>query len=164
MGPASNRAAPEPGPTAAGRLIKLAREGHPERLSIREAARRANISETRWRHVENGFESRGPVKIPVNPSPRLLARMAEAVGLSPERLRPADEEAADILEEIYSHEAPALTYDDVPHYGDPRLESFRNKAEADKLDAGMALGLVEYIKEGLGIDDNGNPVRHQRAG
>jgi hypothetical protein len=164
MGPASNQAAPEPGPTAAGRLIKLARQGRREQLSIREAARRANISETRWRHVEAGFESRGPVKIPVNPTSGLLARMSAAVGLSPERLRPADGEAADILEEIYSHEVPDLTYDDVPHYGDPTLESFRNTAEAEGVKAGFALSLIEWIKEGLGTDDNGNVVTQRRAG
>lgn len=145
-------------------MIKLARQGHPEHLSIREAARRANISETRWRHVENGYESRGPIKIPVNPSPRLLARMGRAVEISPERLRPADGEAADILEEIYGNEVPDLTWDDVPHYDDPTLEHFRNTAEAEGVKAGFALSLIAWIKEGLDTDNEGRPVRQRRAG
>lgn len=61
-------------------------------------------------------------------------------------------------------EDASLTYADVPHYGAPMLESYRNKMEADGLDPGMTLGLIEHIKDGLGIDDNGNPVRQRRAG
>jgi hypothetical protein len=57
-----------------------------------------------------------------------------------------------------------LTYDDVPHYGDPTLESFRNTAEAEGVKAGFALSLIEWIKEGLGTDDNGNVVTQRRAG
>lgn len=54
--------------------------------------------------------------------------------------------------------------EELPHYGDSRLEEFRNTAEAMDLDPGMARGLIEWIKDGLGIDDAGNPVRHRQAG
>lgn len=50
------------------------------RMSIREAARRANISESRWRQVEAGVQKlAGGVEVPVHPRAETVAGMCEAV-------------------------------------------------------------------------------------
>lgn len=48
-------------------------------ISQREAARRADISEGRWRQVVTGVQRQGGVSIPVNPKPSTLVAMARAV-------------------------------------------------------------------------------------
>lgn len=48
-------------------------------ITQREAARRAKISEGRWRQVVTGVQRQGGVSIPVNPKPSTLAAMARAV-------------------------------------------------------------------------------------
>ena len=63
-----------PQPSPLGHLIYIAREG--AGLSIREAARRAGVSESHWRHVESDYESKGGMQLPVNPRPRKIAQMA----------------------------------------------------------------------------------------
>jgi hypothetical protein len=78
------------------RLIKQRRErlGMSKRTA---AALAAPLSEARWRQLENGYrEIRG---IPVTeeaPEPT-LARMALAVRLSPDDIRPYSQQAAEIL-------------------------------------------------------------------
>ena len=50
-------------------------------MSVREAARRADISEGRWRQVELGFQRMaGGIEVPVHPRPETAAAMARAVG------------------------------------------------------------------------------------
>jgi hypothetical protein len=50
------------------------------RMSIREAARRANISESRWRQVEAGVQKlAGGIEVPVHPRAETVAGMCEAV-------------------------------------------------------------------------------------
>jgi hypothetical protein len=50
-------------------------------LSIREAAKRAHISEGRWRQVELGYQSIGKgLTIPVQPRPQTVAAMCKAIG------------------------------------------------------------------------------------
>lgn len=49
-------------------------------LSIREAARRASISEGRWRQVELGYQQvGGGITVPVQPRPQTLAAMCKAI-------------------------------------------------------------------------------------
>lgn len=49
-------------------------------LSIREAARRAGISEGRWRQVELGYQQvGGGITVPVQPRPQTLAAMCKAI-------------------------------------------------------------------------------------
>jgi transcriptional regulator with XRE-family HTH domain len=62
----------------AGRLLEAARVK--AGLSKREAARRAGISEGRWRQVVTGLQKQAGVRIPVNPRPATLSAMARAVG------------------------------------------------------------------------------------
>lgn len=60
------------------------------RLSAREAARRAGISEGRWRQIAGGYQvvSAG-VYAPVRGPADTLARMAAVVGVTPAQLRRA---------------------------------------------------------------------------
>lgn len=49
-------------------------------MSIREAARRAEISESRWRQVEAGYQQMaGGIKAPVSPRPETIAAMCKAI-------------------------------------------------------------------------------------
>jgi hypothetical protein len=71
------------------------------------AAHAAGISKGRWSQVELGYESRTGEVRPVQGSDGTIARMAHAVGISPERLeteggRP---DAAVILREIIRRES-----------------------------------------------------------
>jgi hypothetical protein len=60
------------------------------KLSAREAARRAGISEGRWRQIAGGYQvvSAG-VYAPVHGPPETLARMAAVVGVTPAQLSKA---------------------------------------------------------------------------
>lgn len=53
-------------------------------LAVREAARRAGISEARWRQVVSGWQSgRAGARIPAMPRPRTVVAMARAVDVDP---------------------------------------------------------------------------------
>lgn len=50
------------------------------KMSIREAARRADISESRWRQVEAGYQRMaGGVEVPVHPRAETVAAMCRAI-------------------------------------------------------------------------------------
>ena len=50
------------------------------KMSIREAARRAGISESRWRQVEAGVQKMaGGIEVPVHPRPETVAAMCRAI-------------------------------------------------------------------------------------
>lgn len=50
------------------------------RMAIREAARRAEISESRWRQVEAGVQKMaGGIEVPVHPRPETVANMCRAI-------------------------------------------------------------------------------------
>jgi transcriptional regulator with XRE-family HTH domain len=78
----------KPTPPPEGELIRsaLAQTG----LSARKAAKKAGISEGRWRQIVNGYQvaAKG-VYIPVVGSPERVAAMAKAVGVPPEDLAKA---------------------------------------------------------------------------
>jgi transcriptional regulator with XRE-family HTH domain len=77
---------PEPPPWGALITDSLRQAG----LSAREAARRAGISEGRWRQITSGYQvvSAG-VYAPVRGPAATLARMAAVVGVTPAQLRQA---------------------------------------------------------------------------
>lgn len=89
-------------PPPEARLLKRARDAwQPRKLSMREAAAKAGVSETTWRHTEAGAEPRGSQRFPYKAGDSTLARMARAVRLTPEALRSAGRpEAAAVLQEI----------------------------------------------------------------
>ncbi|MFG1805102.1 helix-turn-helix domain-containing protein [Streptomyces sp. NPDC049040] len=79
-----------------GLLIKRAQLA--ARLSQREAARRAGLSEARWRQLVSGFQLVSRTRVPVRSPDETLARMARAVGVSAEQLEAAGRgDAADAL-------------------------------------------------------------------
>jgi hypothetical protein len=80
------------------------------RLSAREAARRAGLSEGRWRQITAGYQvvSAG-VYAPVRGPAATLARMAAVAGVTPDQLRQAGRpDAAKALDA-----APATAGDEV---------------------------------------------------
>lgn len=86
---------PEPPPWGALISAALAREG----ISARAGARRAGLSEGRWRQITSGYQVVSPgVYAQVRGPAGTLARMAAVVGVTPEQLRAAGrDDAAQVL-------------------------------------------------------------------
>ena len=64
-------------------------------ISAREAARRAGISEGRWRQIASGYQVVSPgIYAPVHGPAKTLARMAAVVGVTPEQLTRAGRQDA----------------------------------------------------------------------
>jgi hypothetical protein len=85
---------PEPPPWGILISAALVRAG----LSAREAARRARLSEGRWRQITAGYQVVRPgVYEPVRGPAATLARMAAVAGVTPEQLREAGREDAALL-------------------------------------------------------------------
>lgn len=80
-----------------GALIERALKA--SRLSQREAARRAGLSENRWRAIMHGYQNVGAgTNAPVRGPADTVARMAQVVGVTPEQLEGAERpDAADEL-------------------------------------------------------------------
>jgi hypothetical protein len=97
-----------PAPTPEGKLIRRVREVAIPKLSIRVAADRIGMSAENWGYVERGYRPsrNGEPAQPLTPIAGTLARMAHALGISPERL--ADEgqrpDAAAMLREMRPRE------------------------------------------------------------
>lgn len=84
---------PQPGPDA--RLLIYARENHVPPLSIRAAARKAGISESRWRQIEKGYSAVSADRFVEAVAPDLtMAAMAMAVGLDGDDLRSVGRDGA----------------------------------------------------------------------
>jgi hypothetical protein len=100
---------PLPPPPPYGLLITELRT-KPPHMSMSEAARRAPLSLTRWRHLEHGYRSfKGAWYAEWAPA-GTLARMARVVGATPDQLRERDrDDAAAELEALLAH--PALSED-----------------------------------------------------
>lgn len=80
-------------------------------LSIREASSRAGISYGRWRQITSGVQNVSPGSYAAVRAPAAtIARMAQAVGITPERLETEGQrpDAAEILREMLRSEPPAL--------------------------------------------------------
>lgn len=88
-------AEPTPEQRPEGRLIAEALARRVPRMSQREAARRAELSETRWRQIIAGYQQLADgVRAPVVAPAETLARMAAAVGVSAGDLAQAGREDA----------------------------------------------------------------------
>lgn len=86
-----------------GELIKTALVA--SRISQREAARRANISDTRWRQIVSGYQSIGGSKVSFRSPADTVARMARVVDLQPEQLEAVGrEDVATALRAIVAKE------------------------------------------------------------
>jgi transcriptional regulator with XRE-family HTH domain len=75
-------------PPPEARLITEMRE-KPPRMSMSEAARRAGISLTRWRQLENGFRPFRGTSYPETGPAQTIAKMARVVGVTPRQLTDA---------------------------------------------------------------------------
>ncbi|MEU3020852.1 helix-turn-helix transcriptional regulator [Nocardiopsis sp. NPDC007018] len=99
----------KPTPTPEGELIQTALKR--AKVSARQAADRAGISEARWRQIANGYQvvSKG-VYIPVSGPAETVAAMADAAGVTADQLVGAgrDDAAAELrlLREPSSPPAP----------------------------------------------------------
>ena len=68
------------------------------RISGREAARRAGISDVHWRQIVSGYQTVSGTRVPVTGPAATIARMASVVGVTPEELAEAGRnDAADAL-------------------------------------------------------------------
>ena len=137
---------PEPPPWGALITTALARQG----LSAREAARRAGLSEGRWRQITGGYQVVSPgVYAHVRGPAGTLARMADTAGVSAAELRAAGrEDAAVVLES--QRERTAET-------GTELLERVR------AMDTDQARELLATIAVQLGISLPGPTAGQARA-
>jgi transcriptional regulator with XRE-family HTH domain len=96
--------AERPPPPPWGALLTEALAG--AQLSARKAARRAGISEGRWRQIASGYQIVSPgVYAPVHGPADTLARMAAAVGVTPAQL--TDVGRPDAAKVLAGHETDA---------------------------------------------------------
>jgi transcriptional regulator with XRE-family HTH domain len=96
-----------------GKLIQAAREliG----LSIPKAAERIGISDSRWRQIESGFISQGGRQVPVTGPRGTVARMAQALAVTPEQLDKAGRgDAAEVLRHRLAAGEDAAAAPDLP--------------------------------------------------
>ncbi|MEU5834553.1 hypothetical protein ABZ820_12885 [Streptomyces diacarni] len=112
-----NARRPEPPPEAA--LIQAALRR--SRLSARQAAKEAGLSDARWRQITSGYQSVAGEKIAVHAPPDTLARMAHVVGITADELTEADRsDAATSLQELGEAPPPA----DASRYAsDPHIDA-----------------------------------------
>lgn len=122
------------GPPPEGELITEALGRIRPKLSVREAARRAGISEGWWRQVVRGYQPlKGGGKAPMTGSAETIAAMANVVGLTPEQLEEAGR--GDAAEELYAiREAPTARDTTDPLGGLPndpaeRIAELRRRVE-----------------------------------
>lgn len=123
------RMSERPPPTPEGRALKaaLTKSG----LSAREAARRANISEGRWRQIVDGYLTiRAGVYAEVKDAPAdTVARMAKVVGVPPEAMEEAHR--PDVAE-IMRRELQAAKDQPAPDSSDP-LEGYVAKTPVEQV-------------------------------
>jgi len=123
---------PEPPPWGMAITAARKRAG----LSAREAARRAGISEGRWRQITGGYQVVSPqVYAQVHGPAATVARMAAVVGITPEELRAAGR--ADAGRELARQQQRS--------HGEEMLERVR------ALDTSQARELLATIAMQLGV-------------
>lgn len=123
------------------------------RMSARQAARQAGISEGRWRQITSGYQVVSPGEYaPVRGPAATLARMAAVAGVTPAELRAAGrEDAAQALEASAAQEAAQESATDQV------LERIRS------MDSDQARELLAQIAVQLGISVAGeNAADHDR--
>jgi uncharacterized OsmC-like protein len=108
------------------------------RISASEAARRAQMSESRWRQVVTGVQRKAGGSVPVNPTDRTVVAMACATGVDPaEALKAAgrsgisQESIAAIVDEI-RQPAPGARLDGLADELE-RIRNLRGVSPEDKI-------------------------------
>lgn len=110
----------------------------------------AGISSTRWRHIVNGYQPHGAGQnLAVIAPAATLARMARAVGVTPEQLAEVGRaDAADELRTMAEFEAPAHGVDTPPL--PPELdELIAIYVSADDDEREVLVGQVRFILRAL---------------
>jgi transcriptional regulator with XRE-family HTH domain len=120
-------------PPPEARLIRAAREA--AGLTAAKAAGKTGgvVSPVYWRDVERGTGGRRGERVPVRGSARVIAHMALAVTLTPDRLETEGErpDAADVLREILRSRQPDAPEGTI----DPSLQAARARADTSDPDA-----------------------------
>jgi hypothetical protein len=144
---------PEPSPE--GQLITAALKR--SRLSAREAARRAELSEVRWRQIASGFQTVSGQQIPVRGPADTVARMAKAVGLLPQQLAEVGRgDAADELKALLGETAGPEESSPGDDF-EERIARIRANPEARKrLVDLLTAGLLRQEEEQAGEGDRGD--------
>ncbi len=132
----SPMAKPAPPPEA---VLIAGRRESPPRMSMSEAARRAGISDTRWRQIEKGSRPFRGGYYPEAAPAELLARMAQVVGVTAEELAACGR--ADAAAELAALPPLAADPDRPPTWDDFR----RQQAQMERLET-----LVEQFIEAQG--------------
>jgi len=109
-------------------LIAGLRE-RPPRMSMREAARRAQMSDARWRQIEHGVRYFRGVPYPETGPAQAIARMAHAVGATPEQL--ADAGRPDAAAEL---EAMAESVEHAPPFTGAQRRALAARVRRDSSD------------------------------
>lgn len=118
-------------------LIAARRDRAVPRLSMRDAGLLAGISATRWRQLETGIIRVKGTDHPEKAPAETLARMAQAVGATPDELRTAGrDDAAAILTRIQADDPGAI---------DVRREAIRMVDAAGPMTAGQRETLLARI-------------------
>lgn len=135
--------------TPLGRLLEAARTGV-LRISIREAARRARLSDTRWHQVVTGVQRKAGSEVPVNPTVRTVVAMADAVGVDPAkaleaagRVGVSAESIAAMLQEIRQPATEAKAASPVDEI--ERIRNLRGVSPDDKIR--MVRAVVDLYEE-----------------
>jgi transcriptional regulator with XRE-family HTH domain len=132
----------KPQPQPEGELITDARKR--ARLSGREAARRAGISEGRWRQIVNGYMvvTKGVYSPVVGAPADTIARMAQSVDVTPEQLETVGR--ADAAEELRKLNTDArAAADQTPDDLDRRLA----RIKADPKNRRRLEKIVDLVEE-----------------
>lgn len=130
-------------PPAEAELIHRLRTAFRPSLSIRAAAKEAEISEGRWRQIEKGYQQvTKSVRAPVRAPAQTLARMAQAVSASPDQLRGANRpDAAVELERLLLAKSPVFGGESK----DPRAGFTDEDWEEGKGDFGATVHAVAEV-------------------
>jgi hypothetical protein len=138
--------------TPLGELLEAART-EVLQISVREAARRARMSEGRWRQIVLGMQAKGGGAIPVKAPPRTVVAMSLAVGVDPaQALRAAGAEASDVsvaamVAEVHQPRAAAAPRPDTRKLVDEieRIRDMRGIPPEDKIR--MVNAIVDLYEE-----------------
>lgn len=131
-----------PTPPPEAELIRRHREDHVPHLSMREAARRAGMSASRWQMIEHGIRRVSGQDFPERGPADAIAAMALAVGVPPPELEAAGrQDAADRLVK--------LAADRAANDGATRAEAARMVAGVAGLNAKQRARLTEEVATDL---------------
>jgi hypothetical protein len=124
-----------PAPPPEARLIQIARKAAGLTADAAAKSTGGTVSPVYWRDVERGYGYRRSKRVPARASDRVLAHMAQAVRVTPERLAEAGRpDAAAVLREIHLADSPPPPLVPFPAAARPAKEAIAEEILADLLD------------------------------